>query len=79
MRPQLTPDFDDTTAGRKRSVFFTIGIATGFIAIVAATVALLQSAANTPIAAILIILGSMAIGFAAMTAMGRLHWLFETE
>lgn len=78
MRPRFTPDFDDTPAGRKRSVFFAIGVAAGFISIVAATSALLQSSANTPIAAVLIILGSIAFGFSAMTAMGRLGWLFET-
>lgn len=79
MRPRLTPEFDDTPAGQKRSVFFAIGVATGFICIVAATTALLQSAANTPIAAVLIILGSMAFGFSTMTAMGRLGWLFDAS
>lgn len=79
MRPRLTPEFEDTPAGRKRSVFFAIGVATGFISIVAATSALLQSAANTPVAAVLIILSSMAFGFATMTALGRLEWFFEAE
>lgn len=79
MRPRLTPDFEDSPIGRKRSVFFSIGIATGFISIVAATAALVQSSANAPVAAVLIILGSMAFGFSAMTAMGRLGWLFDME
>lgn len=79
MLPRLTPQFDDTRAGKKRSVFFAIGLATGFLCIVAATSALFQSAANAPVAAILIILGSMAFGFSVMTAMGRLGWLFQAE
>lgn len=79
MAPRLTPKFEETPAGKKRSVFFAIGVATGFISIVAATSALLQSASNTAVAAVLIILGSMAFGFASMTAMGRLGWLFEAE
>lgn len=77
MAPRLTPDFEDTPAGHRRSTFFAIGVATGFISIVAATSALVQSSANAPIAAILIILGSIAFGFATMTAMGRLDRLFE--
>lgn len=79
MVPQLTPEFEDTPAGRKRSVFFAIGVATGFICIVAATTVLYQSRANTSIATILIILGSIALGFSTMTGLGRLEWLFENE
>lgn len=79
MLPRLTPQFDDTPAGKKRSVFFAIGVATGFLCIVAATSALAQSAANAPIAAVLIIFGSMAFGFSVMTAAGRLGWLFPVE
>lgn len=79
MPVRLTPDFDDTPAGQRRSVFFAIGVATGFISVVAATSALMQSSANTPIATLLIILGSIAFGFATMTAMGRLEWLFEVD
>lgn len=79
MAPRLIPDFDDTPAGRKRSVFFAIGVATGFISIVAATAALAAASANAPIAAVLIILGSLAFGFSTMTAMGRLGWMFEGD
>lgn len=79
MAPRLTPEFEDTPAGHRRSTFFAIGVATGFISIVAATSALIQSSANATIAAVLIILGSIAFGFSTMTALGRLGWLFEEE
>lgn len=79
MPTRVMPEFEDTPAGQKRSVFFTIGVGTGFISIVAATAALIASAANTPIAAVLIILGSMAFGFSTMTAMGRLEGLYGDD
>jgi len=69
--------FDDTPEGRRRSVFFTLSVATGFISVVAATGALLASSGNVPVAAVLIILGASALGFASMTAFGRFGWLFR--
>ena len=77
MAMQLFPTFEDSPEGKRRSVFFAIGIATGFLCIAAAASALWVAAANAPVAAVLIILGSMAFGFATMTALGRLDWLFE--
>lgn len=76
---RLTPTFDDTPEGQKRSVYFSISVGIGFICIVAATSALTQSAGNAPIAAILIILGSAAFGFSAMTWMGRFDWFFQSS
>lgn len=76
---RLMPEFEDSPAGRKRSVFFAIGVATGFLCLAAATSALYASGANAPVAAVLIILGSMAFGFSSMTAMGRFEGLFEAE
>ena len=79
MALELIPRFDDTPEGQKRSVFFSIGVATGFLCIVAATASLVEPVSSPPIAAVLIILGSLAFGFSAMTALGRFGWLYAVE
>jgi hypothetical protein len=79
MALRLIPTFDDTPEGQKRSVFFAIGLATGFLSIAAATAALVEPVSSPPIAAVLIILGSIAFGFSAMTALGRFDWLYAVE
>ncbi|MFB6114362.1 MAG: hypothetical protein ABEJ58_09725 [Halodesulfurarchaeum sp.] len=71
--------FDSTRSGKRRSVFFALGIVTGFLSFTAATSAYVRSAGNLPIAIVLLVLGTAAILFSVTVNQGRFTWLWQTD
>ncbi|SDE74456.1 amastin family protein [Halorientalis regularis] len=74
----LFDQFDESRADRLRSAFVFVGLATSFLAFVAATSALLQSLGLWWIALILGLLGAGTLAFVWLLALGSFAEWFET-
>ena len=72
-----TNPFDPTPTGKRRSVFFTIGIATAFISYTAATSAYARSPTNDWMAIFLLALGTIALLFAVLVNKEDMPLIFE--
>lgn len=68
--------FESTASGKRRSVFFAIGIVTAFLSFTAATSAYVSSPGNLSIAVLLVLLGTAAILFSVAINQGGLSWLY---
>jgi hypothetical protein len=74
----LFDQFDESRADRLRSAFVFIGLAASFLAFVAATSALLQSAALWWVALVLGLLGAGTLAFVWLLALGSFAEWFES-
>ncbi|WP_335999153.1 hypothetical protein [Halorientalis halophila] len=74
----LFDQFDDTRADRLRNAFVLVGLATSFLAFVAATTAILQSTSLWWVALILGVLGTGTLTFVWLLALGSFAEWFET-
>lgn len=70
--------FEANTTERRRSVLFTMAIATGFLG-VTATTAVLTSVRHLPTVAVLSVLSALAFVFAGFLFAGRLDFLTADE
>jgi cytochrome c biogenesis protein CcdA len=66
--------FEANTTERRKSILFTMAIATGFLGITA-TSAVLTSVQHLPTVAVLSVLSALAFVFAGFLFAGRLDWL----
>ena len=74
----LFEQFEDSRADRLRNAFVLIGLATGFLAFVAATSALLQSTGLWWVALLLGLLGAGTLAFVWLLALGSFAQWFES-
>ncbi len=70
--------FEANTTERRRSVLFTIAVATGFLGVVA-TSAVLTSVQHLPTVAVLSVLSALAFVFAGFLFAGRFDSLTDDE
>ncbi|MFB6082994.1 MAG: hypothetical protein ABEJ94_01970 [Halorientalis sp.] len=75
----LFDQFDDSRADRLRSAFVFVGLATSFLAFVAATSALLRSAGLWWVGLLLGLLGAGTLAFVWLLALGSFAAWFERD
>jgi putative Mn2+ efflux pump MntP len=79
LRWVLYEQYDDTTVDQLRNALVLIGIATSFLAFVAATTAIVSSVDFLWTAVALGVLGFLTLAFTWMMALGEFQSLFRTD